>query len=123
MESNMSEYNLGGEAEEYLGQINGSPRKGDDSENMVRAGKCWFYDLQVLECLTRDKDTPLQPMYPTKISITQYGLGDASKGGFGSGLYMSNDGSDGTEGGPGRVHTTNGVGVRNTRVNPVTTGK
>ena len=47
-------------------------------------------------------------MHPTQIALTQYGLGDASKGGFGSGLYVPKEGSDGAEDGPGRVHARHG---------------
>ena len=45
----MSEYNLGGEAEEALSQITGMPSKGDAAENgepkTVRAAQRWFSDL------------------------------------------------------------------------------
>ena len=47
-------------------------------------------------------------MRPTKIALDQYGLGDAYKGGFVSGLYMPKEGSDDTEYGPGRVHARHG---------------
>ena len=83
---------MGGEAEEYLGQINGSPSKGYAAEkgepNTVRASKRLFYDLQVLGQLMGDTDPPLQPVHPTQIALDRYGLGDAYKGVFGSGLYM-----------------------------------
>ena len=45
----------------------------------------------------------------TQIAPTRYGLGDASRGGVGSVLSMSKEGSDGMEDGPGRVHTRHGV--------------
>ena len=43
-------------------------------------------------------------MHPNQIALDRYGLGDSSKGGLGSGLSMSKEGSDGMEDGPGRVH-------------------
>ena len=48
-------------------------------------------------------------MHPTQISLDRYGLGDVSKGGFGSGLSMPKEGGDGMEDGPGRVHARHGV--------------
>ena len=47
-------------------------------------------------------------MHPAKISLTQYGSGDASKGGSRSGLYISKEGSYGMEDGHGRVHNRHG---------------
>ena len=76
---------------------------------MVVATQRWLYELQVLGQLTRDNDPPLQPVYPTQIELDQYGLGDSSKGGFGSGLSMPKEGGDGTEDGTGRVHDRHGV--------------
>ena len=48
-------------------------------------------------------------MRPTQIYLDRYGLGDASKEGFGSGLSMPKEGGDATEDGPRRVHARNGV--------------
>ena len=104
----MLEDNLGGDAEEALGQITGSPSKGDAAEKgepkTVRAAQHWSSDLQVIERLKRDNDPLLQPVRSTKIALDRYGLGDAYKGGFGSGLSMPKEGGDDTEDGPGRVH-------------------
>ena len=48
MDSNISEENLGGDAEDVLGQNNGTPSKGDVSENgepnMVKEAKRCLYD-------------------------------------------------------------------------------
>ena len=109
----MSEYNLGGDTEEDLVQITGIPIKGDAAEKeehkMVIALKHWFYDLQVLEQLTRDKDPPLQTVRPNQIALDRYLLEDAYKRGFGNGLSMPKEGSDGVEDLPGMVHTRHGV--------------
>ena len=82
-----------------MSQINGFPIKGDAAErgepNTVRAAERWFSDLQVLERLARDNDPPLQPVRPTQIARGRYGLGDVSKGGFGSGISIPKEGSDG----------------------------
>ena len=51
----------------------------------------------------------LQPVNPTQIALARYGLGDASKGGFGIGLSMPKGESDGMEYGPGRVYARHGV--------------
>ena len=48
-------------------------------------------------------------MCPTKISLARYGLGDTSKGRFGSGISIPKEGSDGKEDVPGRVHARHGV--------------
>ena len=48
-------------------------------------------------------------MRPNKILMNRYGLGDDSRGGFGSVLSMPNKGSDGMEDVPGRVHASHGV--------------
>ena len=55
--------------------------------------------------LTRDNDPPLKTVHPTQIDLARYGLGDAYKGGFGSGTSMSKEVSDGMEDGPGRVQS------------------
>ena len=113
LESDLSEDNLVGEAEEYLGKITGMPRKGAVAEkgkpNTVRAAQHCFYDLQFIKWLNRDKDPMLQHVQPNKIVLARYGLGDAYKGGFGSGLSMPKEGSDGMEDVPGRVHARHGV--------------
>ena len=71
LDIDISEDNLGGEAEEYLGQINGTPRKGDAAEKgepktVIAAQRC-FSDLQVLNQLTKDKYNLLQPVCTTQI--------------------------------------------------------
>ena len=100
---------MGGEAEKSSGQITGSTSKGNAIEKgkpkTIRAGQRWFSDLYFIKRLTRDNDPPLQPMHSAQIVLAQYGLGDVSKGGFGSGLYMTKEGSDAMEDGTGRVHT------------------
>ena len=69
-----------------MGQFTGTPSKGAAAEKgepkMFRAARCFFSDLQVLDQLRRDNDTPLQSVHPTQISLARYGLGDASKVGF-----------------------------------------
>ena len=71
-----------------MGQNTGSPSKGGAAEKgehkTVRSAQCWFSDLQVIEQLIMDNDTPLQPVRPTQIALARYRLGDAYKGGFGS---------------------------------------
>ena len=113
LDSDLSGDNLGGEAEEYLGQINASPSKGDATEKVepktVRAAQRWFYDLQVLERLTRDKYPPLKSMHPTQISLARYVLVGAYKGGLGSGFTVPREVTDGMEDRPGRVHTRHEV--------------
>ena len=98
LDSDLSEDNLGGEAEEYLGRITGSPSKGDASEKgepkTARAAQRWFSDLLVLKRSTGDNYTPLQLVRPTQIALDWYGLGDIYKGGFGSGISMPKEGSD-----------------------------
>ena len=95
----MSEDNLGGEAKEDLVQITGFPSKWDATEKCepktVKAAQHLSSDLQVLEWLTRDNDPPLQPVLPTQIALGLYGLGDANKGGFGSGISITNEESNG----------------------------
>ena len=107
------ENNFRGEAEESLGQITGLPSKGYAAEKgepkTVREEKHWFSCLQVLELLTTDNDPTLQPVCPDQIALARYGLGDAYKGGFGSGLSMTKEGSDVKEDRPGRVHARHGV--------------
>ena len=53
LDSDISEDNLGGDYEEDLGQITGSPSKGDAVEKgehkTVRSAQRWFYNLQVIE--------------------------------------------------------------------------
>ena len=94
-------------------QITGAPVKGSDAEKgepkTVRAAQRWFYDLQVLERLTRDKYPPLKSMHPTQISLARYVLVGAYKGGFGSGFTVPREVTDGMEDGPGRVHTRHEV--------------
>ena len=113
LDSDLSEDNLGGEAEEDLGQITGTPIKGNAEEKgelkTVRAAQRWFYGLQVIDQLKRDKEPLLQPVIPTTISLDWYVLGDSSKGGFGSVLSMPKEGSDGMEYGSGRVHAIHGI--------------
>ena len=79
-------------------QITVTPIKGDVIEKgepkTVRSAQRWFYDFQVLGQLTRDKYPLLQHVRPTQIALAQYGLGDAYKGRFGSGLYIPKEGSD-----------------------------
>ena len=86
--------------------------KGDAAEqgepNMVIAVQCWFYDLQVIEQLTRYNDSILQPLRSTKISLSQYGLRDSSKGGFGSVLSTPKERIYVTEDVPVRVHDIHG---------------
>ena len=69
-----------------MGQITGSPRKGDVTEKGETkpgiAAQRWFYDLQVFERLKSDNDPPLQPVRPNQISLDRYVSGDASKGGL-----------------------------------------
>ena len=88
-------------------------RPGDAAEKgepkTVRAAQRLFYDLKVIEQLTRDNDLLFQPVRPTQLALDQYGLGDVSKGGFGSGIYMSKEGSDVMEDGLGKVHGRHGV--------------
>ena len=48
-------------------------------------------------------------MHPTEIALTQYGLGDSSKGGVGSALSTTKEESDGMEDGTGRVNDRNRV--------------
>ena len=48
-------------------------------------------------------------MRTTQIALAQYGLGDASKGGFGSGLSLPKKGGDGMEDGPVRLHARHDV--------------
>ena len=111
--TDLPEDNLGGEVEEYLVQITGTPSKGGATENCkpktVRAAQRWFYGLQVIDQLKRDKEPLLQPVIPTTISLDWYVLGDSSKGGFGSVLSMPKEGSDGMEYGSGRVHAIHGI--------------
>ena len=108
----LSEDNLGGDTEEALGQITGTPikvfatEKGDPKT--VREVQPRFYYLQVLEKLTRDNDPILQPVRPTQIFLARYGLEDAYKGGFVSGISMPKEGSYGMEYDPGRVHAIYG---------------
>ena len=68
LDNDLSEDNLGGEAEEALGQITGMPSKGASEGKgelkTFRSVQRWFYDFQVLEQLTRDKYPPLQPLCP-----------------------------------------------------------
>ena len=54
-------------------------------------------------------DPLLQPVRPTQIVMDQYGLLDASKGCFGSGISMPKKGSDGMDDSPVRVHARYGV--------------
>ena len=88
-------------------------RPGDAAEKgepkTVRAAQHLFYDLKVIEQLTRDNDLLFQPVRPTQLALDQYGLGDVSKGEFGSGIYMSKEGSDVMEDGLGKVHGRHGV--------------
>ena len=88
---------MGGGAEEALEKITGSSSKGDAAEKgepkTVRAAQRYFSNLQVIERFTRDNYPLLQPVLPTQIALDWYGLGDASKGGFGSGLSMPEEGS------------------------------
>ena len=55
-----------------------------------------------------DKDPLLQPVRPTQIALSQYGLGDVSKGGVVSGLSMPKEGIDGMEDGPVMMHAIYG---------------
>ena len=48
-------------------------------------------------------------MRPTQIALVRYGLVGVYKGGFGIGLSIHKDGSDGMEDGTGRVHNRHGV--------------
>ena len=61
---------MGSEAKEALGKFTVSTSTGDATEKgehkMVREAQCWFSDLQVLEKLTRDNDTKLQPVCTLK---------------------------------------------------------
>ena len=113
LENNLLEDRLVGEDEEALGQITGSPSKGDVSEmgepKTVRAAQRWYYDLQVLNQLARYNYHTLQPVRPTQIELDRYGLGEAYKSGFGSGISMPIKGGDCMEDGNGRVHTRHGV--------------
>ena len=56
----LSEDHLGGEAEEYLVQINKIPSKGSPAEKgepkTFRVAQHWFYGLQVFKRLERDRD-------------------------------------------------------------------
>ena len=47
---------------------------------MFRAAQRWFYYIQDIEILTSDKDPPLQPVRTTQIALARYGLGDTYKG-------------------------------------------
>ena len=112
----LSKDNLGGEAEEALGQTTLTPSKGASAEKgepeTDRAAQHWFYDLQVLKKLTRDKNTLLQPVRPTQIKLAWHGLGDASPRREVMARKMYPEGCT----------LDMGFGVNNTRVNPVTTG-
>ena len=103
MEIGTSEDNLVGKFKEDLGQVNGTPRKGVAVEKgepkTVRAAQCWLYDLKLIKKFARDKDPLLQHVRPTQIALNQYGLGDPSKGGLGSGLFTPKEVSDGMEDG------------------------
>ena len=98
LDSDLSEDNLGGEVEESLCQITGTPRKGAAAEkgepNSVREAQRWFSNLQVIYQLTRYKYPMLQPVLPTQIALVWYILGDAYKGGFGSVISILKEGSD-----------------------------
>ena len=113
MESDIPEDNLEGKADEALDQITGTPSKVDAAEKgepkTFIVAQRWFYELQVIEQLKRDKDLLLQPLLPTQIALARYGLGDTSKGVFGSGLSMPKEGSDGMEDGTERVHARHEV--------------
>ena len=91
--SDLSEDNLGGEAEEALVQNTGTPRKGSNAEKgepkTVREAQRWFSDLQVLKQLMRYKDPLLQPVRTTQILLSRYGLGYVFKGGSGIVLSMT----------------------------------
>ena len=108
----LSEEKFVGEAEEDLGQITGTLIKGSTAEKgehkTSRAAQRCFYDLQVLEVLTRYKDPQLQHVCPTQIALARYELWDASKGGLGIGLSMPEEVSDCMEDGPVRVHDRHG---------------
>ena len=101
LDSDLSEDKFGVEAEEALVHITGTPRKGYAAEKgetkTVRAVQHLFYDLKVINQITRDKYLPLQPVSTTKISMAWYGLGDAFKNLFGSGLSICKEGTYGTE--------------------------
>ena len=96
-------------------KITGTPIKGAAAEkgepNSVREAQRWFSNLQVIYQLTRYKYPMLQPVRPTQIALVCYILGDAYTGGFGSGLSMPKEGSDGMEDGPGRVHARHGIWI------------
>ena len=47
-------------------------------------------DYMDIEILTGYKETPLQPMKPTKVALDRYSFGDNLKGSYGSGIYMPN---------------------------------
>ena len=83
--------------------------QGKGEPKTVRAEQHWLNDLQVIEHLTRDKDILLQPMRPNLIALYQYGLVDASKGVFVSGLSTLKNVSGGMSDGSVRVHDRNGV--------------
>ena len=53
----------------------------------------------------RDNDPLLQPVRPTEIALARYGLGNASKRGFGSGLSMPKEEIYGMYDKPVRVHS------------------
>ena len=52
----------------------------------------------------KDKYTPLQHVRPNQIELSWYGLGDAYKSGFGSGISMPKEESYEMEDGHGRFH-------------------
>ena len=45
----------------------------------------------------RYNDPPLQPVGPTQLVLSHYEIVDTSRGGFGIGLSMTKEGSDGME--------------------------
>ena len=82
--SDILEDNLGGEAEEAMGQITGTPNNGDVAEKgepkTVRAAQRWFSDLQVIDKITRDNDPLLQPVFTTQIYLDRYIFRETYKG-------------------------------------------